>query len=152
MLGKITLELRVNCCCGLQSPSLVQAHRIESVMQSCAMFFVKVLHDWRVGLQCCGHACAPTHLPGCVPHERNARTAYARLPSLLSWTSASISIPRHSVTRGCSLFVYRYTCPAVIHQWGHALGRHSMAQSVQAAMASLQERKIKIEIAPRRNN
>ena len=52
-------------------------------MQSCAMF-VKVLHDWRVGLQCCGHACAPAHLPGCVPHGRNARTAYARFPSLLS--------------------------------------------------------------------
>ena len=60
------------------------------------------------------------------------------LASPLSYpaSSASISIPRHSVTRGCSLFVYRYTCPAVIHQWGHALGRHSMAQVVPGAMPS----------------
>ena len=42
----------------------------------------------------------------------------------------------HSNRGYYSLFGYRPACPAVIHQWGHAQGRDSMAQVVPGAMPS----------------
>ena len=45
--------------------------------------------------------------------------------------AAQLLISRLSAVAVNSLFISRHTSPAVILQWGHALGSHSMAQGIR---------------------
>ena len=70
----------------------------------------------------------------------NAMRLSLTVASPLSFPPSSVEFlfrdSLHSNRGYYSLFVYRPTCPAVIHQWGHAQGRRSMAQVVPGAMPS----------------